>query len=607
MALNIDHESPCTSSCTSEGCDPPPPLLFDPTSGCRYSIVEYLEKGGFAKCYSATAVDSSNATSLVALKVISKSRLKKHSNWIKMHREIDIHRQLEHPNIVKLITYFEDVTNFYMVLELCGNNTLLHQIHLSEGGRLCEETTRHYLSQIVDGILYLHEVVRILHRDLKPGNMLVNSEYQIKLADFGFAVPIDELPSVSLSVCGTPNYISPQVISCKGYSKEAEAWSVGCTLYCMLIGKPPFECETLEKTYAKILKCDYIFPSDVHISNEAKDLVSRLIELDPLSRLRIISMKEHEFFWPDRSNRFFLKSSWKCAGDGCADHLSGKLSKVLPPIISPVMQQYPYGGYSGDSGIGSDGYLGPRITTLPKERPETLFEQVMAGHYAVTDEPPLLLDMKLEKDGCEVPMVIVSKWVDYSNKHGFGCVLSDGTYCMLFNDGSSLSKRRSANGAYYFHSYLSDVMNENAVPFEWTDDKAQITSDITHKIRSSDMFRDYMNSHLETTASTTLRRFPLELLVRYRRVNDALLMILSGGTAQINLISSHYKLVLDRDATNQVILTVFHPQRNVRCYRLANDAPAPLCAESNQIQDLLNNAKWCFRYHTLRSHYATEC
>ncbi|VDO57100.1 unnamed protein product, partial [Onchocerca flexuosa] len=146
----------------------------------------------------------------VALKIVQKSRLTKHSQLEKMRKEIAIHQSLNHPNVVKFLNCFEDDINVYMVLELCHNGTLLHRIQNAPGRRLRDTSARMYLLQIVDAVIYLHEQVGILHRDLKPGNVLLSSNDQVKLADFGLALKLNDLPYYSLNVCGTPNYLSPQ-------------------------------------------------------------------------------------------------------------------------------------------------------------------------------------------------------------------------------------------------------------------------------------------------------------------------------------------------------------------------------------------------------------
>ncbi|VDK46647.1 unnamed protein product, partial [Gongylonema pulchrum] len=116
----------------------------------------------------------------------------------------------------------------------------------------------------------------------------------VKLADFGLAIKISESRNSS-HVCGTPNYISPQVLARKGHSKESEAWSIGCTLYCMLIGKPPFETDSQESTYLKIASCDYSFPRNLRISVDAEDLISKLLQLDPVLRMKIGEVKYHAY------------------------------------------------------------------------------------------------------------------------------------------------------------------------------------------------------------------------------------------------------------------------------------------------------------------------
>ncbi|VDM54676.1 unnamed protein product [Angiostrongylus costaricensis] len=127
---------------------------------------------------------------------------------------------------------------------------------------------------ILSAVRYLLEK-NILHRDLKPGNILIGSDEQVKLADFGLAILMQDLNPMSVS--GTPNYLAPEILMKRGHSEFSEVWSIGCMLYCMLIGKPPFESESLEETYARIQTGQYSFPTSTKISCEARNLIEGFV------------------------------------------------------------------------------------------------------------------------------------------------------------------------------------------------------------------------------------------------------------------------------------------------------------------------------------------
>lgn len=121
---------------------------------------------------------------------------------------------------------------------------------------LTEPETRFFMKQITHGVSYLHNN-KIIHRDLKLGNLLLDDNLVVKIGDFGLAAQIEYDGERKKTLCGTPNYIAPEILMKKGHSFEVDVWSIGCIMYTLLVGKPPFETNTLKDTYAKIKKCDY--------------------------------------------------------------------------------------------------------------------------------------------------------------------------------------------------------------------------------------------------------------------------------------------------------------------------------------------------------------
>lgn len=121
---------------------------------------------------------------------------------------------------------------------------------------LTEPETRFYMKQIVHGVCYLHGN-NIIHRDLKLGNLFLADNLIVKIGDFGLAAKIEYDGERKKTLCGTPNYIAPEILTKKGHSFEVDIWSIGCIMYTLLLGRPPFETSTLKETYSRIKKCDY--------------------------------------------------------------------------------------------------------------------------------------------------------------------------------------------------------------------------------------------------------------------------------------------------------------------------------------------------------------
>lgn len=130
-----------------------------------------------------------------------------------------------------------------------------------------------YINQLISALKYLHNN-KIIHRDLKLGNLFINDKMELKLGDFGLATKLDFDGEKKKTICGTPNYIAPEILDGKtGHSFEVDVWSLGVIIYTLLIGKPPFETQDVKTTYKKIKACQYQFPDHVIIPDTAKNLI----------------------------------------------------------------------------------------------------------------------------------------------------------------------------------------------------------------------------------------------------------------------------------------------------------------------------------------------
>jgi len=256
----------------------------------KYSKGKMLGKGGFAKCYEFTNLENKK---LMAAKIITKASLTKSRSRQKLISEIKIHKSLRHTNIVGFEHVFEDQENVYILLELCTNQSL-HDL-LKRRKRLTEVEVQCYVVQMISALKYLHHH-RVIHRDLKLGNLFLNDKMELKVGDFGLATKLEFDGEKKRTVCGTPNYIAPEVIDGKGgHSYEVDTWSLGVIIYTLLVGKPPFETPDVKLTYKKIKLCNYAFPETIPVSDAAKSLVSRILNLEPSKRPTLDEILQHPF------------------------------------------------------------------------------------------------------------------------------------------------------------------------------------------------------------------------------------------------------------------------------------------------------------------------
>ncbi|KAF2880903.1 hypothetical protein ILUMI_25279 [Ignelater luminosus] len=253
-----------------------------------YEVHNLLGKGGFATVYRAKCLKTGLE---VAIKMIDKKLMQSAGMVNRVKQEVAIHSRLKHPSVLELYTFFEDVNYVYLVLELCHNGEL--QQYLKRNNEvLSEPEASHIMRQIVEGMQYLHSH-NILHRDISLSNLLLTRNMQVKIADFGLATQLSRPDEKHLTMCGTPNFISPEVASRGSHGLEADVWGLGCLLYTLLVGRPPFDDNAVRSTLTRVVMVNYKIPH--HLSPEVKDLINRLLQKNPKDRIKLDEILEHPF------------------------------------------------------------------------------------------------------------------------------------------------------------------------------------------------------------------------------------------------------------------------------------------------------------------------
>lgn len=238
-----------------------------------FDVGSVIGEGRFGKVFIAREKKSKF---LCVLKILQKSKLKKHKLETQLISEIEIHSNFNNRNIVRLYGYFFDEERIMMILEYAARGSLADII--VKFNKLDEHTASKYFKQIVSAVSCIHKH-DVIHRDLKPSNVLVSLDNTMMLSDFGFAIKGTPKPG---SCVGTLYYIAPEVLSGKSYDKAADIWSLGVILYELVVGKTPFENEDQRKTAENIQSANYKMPNS--ISPLLKSLISRILILDDKSR-----------------------------------------------------------------------------------------------------------------------------------------------------------------------------------------------------------------------------------------------------------------------------------------------------------------------------------
>jgi serine/threonine protein kinase len=219
---------------------------------------------------------------LIAIKSINKEYLSEEKQRSKIMHEVGILLQLRHQSVVKLYETFETKRHIMLVMELCAGGDLLNFVRKRK--RLDEETAKILFKQVIEGIGYIHSK-KILHRDIKLDNILLDGKGNVKIADFGVSKQV-KAGEVMYEQSGTPAYIAPEIIKDKGYKGfKADLWSAGVVLFAMLYGTVPFKANNMKDLHKQIIEARYNLKDE--ITSEAKDLIKSLLNPDPNTRYTI--------------------------------------------------------------------------------------------------------------------------------------------------------------------------------------------------------------------------------------------------------------------------------------------------------------------------------
>ncbi|XP_035664277.1 serine/threonine-protein kinase PLK1-like [Branchiostoma floridae] len=538
-----------------------PEVLEDPTTHRRYVRGRFLGKGGFARCYELTDLQTKQ---IVAGKIVPKVLLSKPHQKDKMTMEIAIHRSLNHPHIVGFHGFFEDKDFVYVLLELCRRRSMM-ELH-KRRKTVTEPEARYYMMQTLKACLYLHNN-KVIHRDLKLGNLFLNDELEIKVGDFGLATKVDFDGERKRTLCGTPNYIAPEVLGKKGHSYEVDAWSIGCIMYTLLCGKPPFETHSLKETYMRIRKNEYFIPQ--RVSPTARALIIKLLQSDPGERPSVQQIIDDEWFragyMPSRlpvtcltmAPRFPASATRNPlrelnSKDGSNTNTAG-LKENQPQSKSGGTQENIKPGLArlnskGEDEAVPDYYLSDMMTQLSSVLAARPTEKVK-GNEEDAEDP------------AAVPVLWVSKWVDYSDKYGLGYQLCDGSVGVLFNDSTRLL-------------LYSDSEQTQYIERDGTESYHTIKTfpeALTKKVTLLKYFRNYMSEHLLKAGANIAPREVQEMarlpfLRMWFRTRSAIVLHLSSGTLQINFFQDHTKIIL---CPLMGAVTYIDEKRNSRTFRLS--------------------------------------
>uniref|UniRef100_A0A8D0W2A8 polo kinase n=1 Tax=Sus scrofa TaxID=9823 RepID=A0A8D0W2A8_PIG len=514
----------------------------------------------------------------------------------KILNEIELHRGLQHRHIVRFSHHFEDADNIYIFLELCSRKSLAHIWKARH--TLLEPEVRYYLRQILSGLKYLHQR-GILHRDLKLGNFFITENMELKMGDFGLATRLEPPEHRKKTICGTPNYVAPEVLQRQGHGPEADVWSLGCVMYTLLCGTPPFETVDLKETYRCIKQVHYALPAS--LSLPARQLLAAILRASPQDRPSIDQILRHDFFTKGYTPDRLPVSSCVTVPDltplNPARVLLVKVKKSLFGRKKNKNKNHPEerdevsGLVNGltrtsighqDARPEAPAASGPAPLSLAETAPEDSSPRGTLASSGDGFEEGLTVATVVESALCALrnclafmppaeqnpaplaqpePLVWVSKWVDYSNKFGFGYQLSSRRVAVLFNNGTHMALSANKKTVHYNPTSTKHFsFSVGAVPRA-----------LQPQLGVLRYFASYMEQRLMKGGdlpSVEEVEVPVPpLLLQWVKTDQALLMLFSDGTVQVNFYGDHTKLIL---SGWEPLLVTFVARNRSACTYLAS-------------------------------------
>lgn len=580
-----------------------PPSIVRTRNGRDYRRGNFLGEGGFARCFQ---MNDSNGH-IYAAKTVAKASIKNEKTKTKLLSEIKIHKSLKHPNIVNFVDCFEDDVNVYILLEICPNQSLMELLKTRK--RVSEAEVRFFMVQIVGAVKYLHSR-RVIHRDLKLGNIFFDPDMNLKIGDFGLALVLPSTDSRKYTICGTPNYIAPEVLGGKqtGHSFEVDIWAIGIMMYALLVGKPPFQAKDVQVIYDRIKKSEYSFPADKPISEEAKVLIKDILSLNPLNRPTINEILNYDWFkgtFPDKTYESSLTEN-----PTGFEYISKAQSAINFTTIKATVGIYTPRSKNPVEILRSDLHSEEPKALLPlslsPNDTRNKYQEVepasmvrpsrrvnFNSQYAATikrlngncfDTYKNIQRMQRAahegNDHYEIPLcenpTLISKWVDYSNKYGFSYQLNNDDIGVLFNDHNTVLKLANSDRFLELIEQAGEGWQciENSVNHPPAQSKRQL--------EIVDFFAKYMNSNL-SKVSDNEKRAETVFMRRYTRTADYIMFEMSNGNFQFNF-KDHHKVCVSKAGlaithVSPTRVTETHPILQVLKHGNFPSSDLPQCAE----------------------------
>ena len=255
-----------------------------------FTIVKELGSGSFGRVYLVTHKKTKANYAIKAIDKRNKANIEEKPYF---RREVEVMYKIHHPNVIKLYSHFEDNNFCYFIMEYIAKGNMFGLIPTDKKKRISTQLVANLIKDIISAVYFLHNMSPpIIHRDIKPENVLLADNFVAKLTDFGWSNYIQE-DKKRTTVCGTPIYLAPEIIKEQGHDERVDIWCIGVLLFELTTGTVPFPGNDIESLENNILKLRIQWPKEINV--DAKNLISKILKLDPNARISLSDMLKHPF------------------------------------------------------------------------------------------------------------------------------------------------------------------------------------------------------------------------------------------------------------------------------------------------------------------------
>jgi len=338
-------------------CLEPEPNIKD------FDVIKELGCGSFGRVFLAKHKKTKVQYAIKAIDKKNKTNIEEKPYF---RRELEVMYKIHHPNVVKLFGHFEDNHYCYFIMEYISKGNVYNLITLDKKKQLAPKIVAQIIKDVISATYFLHNMnPPIIHRDIKPENVLLNDGIVAKLTDFGWSNYIEE-EKERKTVCGTPIYLAPEIIKEKGHDEKVDIWCIGVLLFELITGTVPFQGKDIESLKSNILHLRISWPKEMN--KDAKDLISKILKLDPNERITLEDMLEHPFFtkyFPDAQKCLILP-------DPNIIYKTFVVSKDDPKTWDPVKK--------------NSNMLGPMDNTHKNKEPQDKYAQLQEKYESLKND-----------------------------------------------------------------------------------------------------------------------------------------------------------------------------------------------------------------------------